>query len=169
MGSKVEPTVEDLSVEDSILIWSNEPHSGVHADDQRRQHRSDKGMSGGGSNGVLLRNIELTLFRALKRIRYPLNEQLGRNRTASGLPTTPELYKPKDGRVHYSESGMQSAWRIGPYNRETDPAAPTRSSNHPEAALIQPLSDSPGQGTRVGIVIANWFRTSIFKERVEIL
>ena len=41
-----------------------EPHSGVHADNQRKQHRSEKAISGAGRNGVLPRNIELTLFRA---------------------------------------------------------------------------------------------------------
>ena len=41
-----------------------EPHSGVHADNQRKQHRSEKAIRGAGRNGVLPRNIELTLFRA---------------------------------------------------------------------------------------------------------
>jgi hypothetical protein len=52
---------------------------------------------------------------------------------------------------------------------ETDLPAPTSCSNHPKAALIQPLSDSPSQRSRIGIAIAYWLRASIFKERVEIL
>jgi hypothetical protein len=45
-----------------------EPHSGVHADNQRKQHHSEKAISGPGRNGVLLRNIELTLFRAQEQV-----------------------------------------------------------------------------------------------------
>jgi hypothetical protein len=36
---------------------------GGHADNQRNQHHCEKAISGGGRNGVLLRNIELTQFR----------------------------------------------------------------------------------------------------------
>jgi len=42
-------------------------------------------------------------------------------------------------------------------------------SNDPEPALIQPLSYKPCERGRVGIVIANWFRPSLFEERIEVL
>jgi serine/threonine protein kinase len=41
-----------------------EPHSGVHADHQRKRRPSDKAIGGGDRNGALLRNIAPTLYRA---------------------------------------------------------------------------------------------------------
>ena len=42
-------------------------------------------------------------------------------------------------------------------------------SSHSEPALLQPFSDLLRQGSWVGIVIANGFYASIFKESVKIL
>ena len=57
---------------------SHDEHGGrglaewVHGANQSKQHRGEKAIGGAGRNGVPLRNIELTLFRA-QEIQSPLN------------------------------------------------------------------------------------------------